>query len=98
VIRSFADRDTERLFRRQWVRGWGPALQRAGLQTLVTLDAAPTLQDLGRTPGSRLEKLRGDRAGQWSSRVNARRRVCFRWAADGAHEVAMVDYHGGPRR
>jgi toxin HigB-1 len=66
VIRSFADRDTERLFRREWVRRWGP-----GLQTPVTLDAAVTLEDLGQTPGNRLEKLRGDRAGQWSIRVNA---------------------------
>ncbi|MCI0548287.1 MAG: type II toxin-antitoxin system RelE/ParE family toxin [Candidatus Rokubacteria bacterium] len=98
MIRSFADRDTERLFRREWVRRWGATLQRAGLQTLVTLDAAVTLEDLVQTPGNRLEKLRGDRAGQWSIRVNAQWRVCFRWAPDGPHEVEMVDYHGGQRR
>jgi proteic killer suppression protein len=98
VIRSFAGRDTERLFRREWIPRWGKALQRAALLTLLTLDAAVSLEDLRRVPGNHLEKLRKDRAGQWSIRINQQWRVCFRWRADGAHDVEITDYHGGHRR
>ena len=98
MIRGFADRDTERLFQREWVRRWGSGLQRAALLTLMTLDAATTLEDLRRVPGNHLEKLRASRAGQWSIRINAQWRVCFRWALDGPHDVEIADYHGGRRR
>jgi len=93
MIRGFRDRDTERLFHREPVRKWGPTVLRAGLRKLRLLDAATTLEDLRSPPGNRLEKLRGDRAGQWSIRVNDRWRLCFRWREGDAHEVEMVDYH-----
>jgi toxin HigB-1 len=54
---------------------------------------ADKLMDLTTVAGHRLEPLRGDRAGQHSIRVNAQWRICFRWEADGAHDVEMVDYH-----
>jgi proteic killer suppression protein len=98
VIRSFAGRDTERLFRRERIPRWGPALQRAALLTLLTRDAAVSLQDLRAVPGNQLEKLKGNRAGQWSIRINQQWRVCFRWRADGAHDVEITDDHGGQRR
>jgi proteic killer suppression protein len=60
---------------------------------LRILDAAMTLQDLKSPPGNRLEKLTGDRAGQWSIRVNDQWRVCFRWRNNEADAVEMVDYH-----
>ncbi len=93
MIRSFGDRDTHRLFDRQPVRKLGPDLQRVALRKLRQLDAAISLDDLRVPPGNRLEKLRGDRAGQHSIRINDQWRVCFRWAGGDAHEVAIVDYH-----
>jgi proteic killer suppression protein len=93
MIRSFADRDSERLFRREPVRRWSSELQRAALRKLVVLDAAESLEDLRVPPGNRLERLSGDRRGQHSIRVNDRWRVCFRWQARDAYDVEMVDYH-----
>ena len=56
------------------------------------LDAAARVEDLRVPPGNRLERLKGDRQGFWSIRVNDQWRICFRWE-DGAHEVEIVDYH-----
>jgi len=93
VIRNFADRDTERLFRREVVRRWSADLQHATLRKLLVLDAAEALNDLRVPPGNRLEKLSGDRAGQYSIRINDRWRICFRWRAGDAYDVEIVDYH-----
>jgi proteic killer suppression protein len=93
VIRSFRDRDTERLFHREPVRRWPSALQRIGLRKLLMLDAATRLEDLQVPPANRLEKLRGRRAGQHSIRVNDQWRVCFRWSEGDAYDVEIVDYH-----
>jgi proteic killer suppression protein len=57
------------------------------------LDAAASLEDLKIPPSNRLEKLRGDREGQWSVRINDQWRVCFRWAGGNAHDVEITDYH-----
>lgn len=93
MIRSFRNKDTARLFSREPVKKWGPEVQRAGLRKLRMLDAAMTLEDLNSPPGSRLEKLAGDRMGQWSIRVNDQWRVCFKWKGNDASEVEIVDYH-----
>ena len=93
MIRSFRDKDTERLFSREPVRKWGRDLQRTGLRKLRILDAALTLEDLKSPPGNRLEKLAGAREGQWSIRVNDQWRICFRWRNGDAHAVEIVDYH-----
>jgi proteic killer suppression protein len=93
VIRSFADRDTERLFAREPVRRYPARLQRVMLRKLVLLDSAESLDDLRTPPRNRLEKLRGDRVGQHSIRVNDRWRICFRWSEGDAHDVELVDYH-----
>ncbi len=93
MIKSFADRDTERLFGRARVRRYPGVLQRVMLRKLVVLDSAESLDDLRSPPGNRLEKLRGDRAGQHSIRVNDQWRICFRWAEGDAHGVELVDYH-----
>lgn len=63
------------------------------LRKLLILDAAERLDDLRVPPGNRLEKLRGDRAGQHSIRVNDQWRICFRWEGSDAHDVDIVDYH-----
>jgi toxin HigB-1 len=93
VIQSFADRDTERLFAREPVRRFPADLQRTMLRKLVAVDAAEQLGDLRVPPGNRLEKLKGDRAGQHSIRINDQWRVCFRWKDGNAYDVAIVDYH-----
>jgi proteic killer suppression protein len=93
MIRSFADRDTERLFARTPPRRWPTTLHRIMLRKLLMLDAAQALEDLRIPPGNRLEKLRGDRAGQHSIRINDQWRLCFRWRDGGAHDVEIVDYH-----
>ena len=93
MIRSFSDRDTERLFGRASVRRFPASLQRTMLRKLVVLDAADALQDLLSPPGNRLAKLRGDRAGQHSIRVNDQSRIWFRWRDGDAHDVEIVDYH-----
>ena len=93
MIRSFRDRDTQRLFDRQPVRKLGAEVQRVALRKLRQLDAAVSLEDLRVPPGNRLEKLRRDRAGQHSIRINDQWRVCFRWVGGDAHDVEIVDYH-----
>ena len=91
MIRSFADRDTERLFSDNAVRRFS-AIERVARRKLLVLDAVTRLDDLRVPPGNRLEALRGDRAGQHSIRINDQWRICFRWDGD-AHDVEIVDYH-----
>jgi addiction module HigA family antidote len=79
VIRSFRDTQTDRLFRRERVSTLARSLQHAALRKLLLLDAAESLEDLHVPPGNRLEKLAGDRKGQYSIRINDQYRVCFRW-------------------
>ena len=93
MIKSFRDRDTERLFQRERVRKFGSAVRRMALRKLLILDAAEQIGDLRVPPGNRLEKLRGDRSGGYSIRVNDQWRICFRWHAGNAYEVEIVDYH-----
>ena len=93
MLTSFADRETERLFQRQPVRRFPAELHRVMLRKLVQLDAVTALDELRVPPGNRLEKLKGDRAGQYSIRVNDQWRVCFRWKDGAPQDVAIVDYH-----
>ena len=93
MIKSFKNRDTERLFSRERVKRLGPEVQRVGLRKLRMLDAATVLEDLRIPPANRLEKLKGDREGQHSIRINRQWRICFRWQPGDAHDVEIVDYH-----
>ncbi len=93
MIRTFRDRDTESVFRRERVRRLGSAVQRAALRKLVVLHAATSLEDLRIPPANRLEKVRGKRDGQYSIRVNDQWRVCFEWRERGAWNVELTDYH-----
>ena len=93
MIKSFRDRDSQRLFDREPVRRWPLDLQRVGLRKLRMLDAADVLDDLRVPPGNRLERLAGDRAGTYSIRINDQWRVCFHWRAGDAYDVEIVDYH-----
>lgn len=93
MIRSFHDRDSERVFHRERVGRFALTLQRASLRKLLLLDAAESLDDLRVPPANRLEKLAGDRSGQYSIRINNQWRVCFRWEEGNAYDVQIVDYH-----
>jgi len=92
VIRSFRCADTDRLFRRESVRRF-KAIERQALRKLDLLDAAPDLRTLSTLPGNRLEKLKGDREGQHSIRINDQWRICFVWSEGHVYEVEIVDYH-----
>lgn len=93
MIRSFADRDTERLWARAPVRRFPPDPRRVMLRKLGTVDAAVRLDELRVPPGSRLEKLAGNRAGQCSIRNNDQWRIYFRWTGRDAEAVEIVAYH-----
>ena len=92
MIRSFADKETLRLYRGETVRRFS-GFERRAKAGLKRLAAAATLRDLSGLSGNRLEALGGDRVGQYSIRINDQWRICFRWSDDGAHEVEIVDYH-----
>ena len=93
MIRSFRDKDTEKLFRRERSKAVPPDVQRVALRKLAQVDAAANIQDLKVPPGNRLEALSGGRRGQFSIRINDQWRVCFVWKDGHAHEVEIVDYH-----
>lgn len=93
MIRGFRDRETHGIFRGQHSHRLPPDVQRKAERKLKMLHAAQSLQDLLVPPGNRLEKLRGDRTGQYSVRIDRRWRVCFRWRDKNAYDVEIVDYH-----
>ena len=92
MIRSFGDAETRKLFETGRSKRFS-AFADIAMRKLAQLDAAHTLEFLKSPPGNRLEKLRGDREGQYSIRVNQQWRLCFRWAAGEAKEVELCDYH-----
>ena len=91
-IQTFLCTDTESLYQGNRVARW-VNIERVALRKLIQLAVSGRLDDLRRPPGNRLERLRGDRTGQHSIRINDQWRVCFVWADDGAHGVEIVDYH-----
>lgn len=93
MIKSFADRDSKRLYDGNSVRRWR-AIERVALRKLDMLDAAHALNDLRSPPGNRLEALKGTIKGLFSIRINDQWRVVFRWE-DGAEDVQILDYHKG---
>ena len=93
VLQSFGDKTTERVWHRELVRSFDSDLLRSAVRKLLILDAAEDLQDLKVPPGNRLEKLQGDRSGQYSIRINQQCRICFRWTTAGPEDVSIVDYH-----
>lgn len=92
MIRSFRCKDTQTLFETGRNRRWA-AISTVVTRKLAQLDAAETLEFLRAPPGNRLEELKGDRAGQYSIRINDQYRICFRWTEQGPDGVEIVDYH-----
>ena len=93
MIRSFKSKETEKVFNRERSQKLPSDIQQAALRKLRMLNRAVTLQDLRVPPANRLEKLSGDRAGQYSIRINDQWRICFDWDAGDAQNVEIVDYH-----
>jgi len=93
VIKTFADTDTERLFSGHRPRKLPNQIWRGATRKLLILDGAETFQDLRIPPGNRLEKLKGDRTGQFSIRINDQWRICFSWLDGHAYQVEITDYH-----
>jgi len=93
MIRSFADKETQKIFRRIRSTKLPGDIQRRAQRKLVMIDAVVRLHDLRVPPGNRLERLHGEREGQCSIRINDQWRICFRWENSNAFEVEITDYH-----
>jgi proteic killer suppression protein len=93
VIRNFKDKETQKIFERQRSRKLPSDIQQVALRKLRMINRAETLQDLRVPPANRLERLVGNREGQYSIRVNNQWRICFEWQDGEASDVEIVDYH-----
>ena len=93
MIKSFRDKETEKVFNRQRSRKLPGDIQQIALRELRMLNRAQSLQDLRVPPANRLEKLAGDRTGQFSIRINDQWRICFIWQDGDVLGVEIVDYH-----
>jgi toxin HigB-1 len=93
MIVSFADPETENIFRGAVSRKLALTIQKTARRKLIYLDDADDLRDLSAPPGNRLKALHGDREGQHSIRINDRYRICFKWLKGKARDVEIVDYH-----
>jgi len=93
VIQTFADGETERFYTAGRSRRMPTEIRKRAVMRLLQLNAATRIEDVRLPPSNRLEQLRGDRAGQWSMRINDQWRVCFRFENGDAFDVGIVDYH-----
>ena len=91
MIRSFGNRESERLFRRFHSRRFA-SMERVAFRKLRQIESVARVEELLEPPGNRLEKLHGDRDGQWSIRINEQWRICFDWRDGDAWKVEIVDY------
>jgi len=92
VIKSFRDDETRIVYQTGRSRKLG-TIARAAARRLGDIDFARAVEELRQPPGNRLERLKGNRSGQWSIRINDQYRVCFRWEGTDAWDVEIVDYH-----
>ena len=92
MIQNFRDAATRRFYDGERIKKFGQ-IEKAAARKLDMLSAAVTLDDLRSPPGNRLEALKGDRAGQYSIRINDQFRVCFEWTDQGPANVEIADYH-----
>ena len=93
MIVSFKCKETERIWNQEFSKRFPPGIQGVMLRKLIMLSKSVSLEDLRCPPSNRLEKLKGDREGQYGIRVNDQYRVCFRWQGGNAADVEIVDYH-----
>ena len=93
MIKSFKDKETEKVFNRNYSKKLPETIQQRALRKLRMIDAAADINDLLVPPGNRLETLGGDREGQHSIRINDQWRICFTWSQGDAYDLEIVDYH-----
>ncbi len=93
MIKTFNNDETQKIYQRQRSRKLPSDIQQVALRKLRMINNAVTIVDLRVPPANQLEKLTGNRAGQWSIRINDQWRVCFRWEGSDAYDVEIVDYH-----
>ncbi|WP_294160751.1 type II toxin-antitoxin system RelE/ParE family toxin [uncultured Selenomonas sp.] len=93
MIKSFADKETEKVYHQEFSKKLPQSIQRIALRKLMMIEAASRLEDLRVPPKNHLEALAGDRKGQHSIRINAQYRICFVWSGHDAEAVGIVDYH-----
>lgn len=93
MIKSFRDTETEKVFERRFSRRLPNDMQSVALRKLRMISNAVDVNDLRSPPANRLEKLHGDREGQYSVRVNDQWRICFAWRGGDAFDVEICDYH-----
>jgi len=93
MIKSFKDREAERIYGRHFSRKLPHDIQWIALRKMRMINNATTINDLRIPPANRLEKLGGNRAGQYSIRINDQWRICFKWKDSDAYDVEITDYH-----
>ena len=93
MIKTFKDAETEKIFNRWFLRKLPVDIQQAALRKLRMLNNAISINDVRIPPANRLEKLSGDREGQYSIRINQRWRIGFGWSENNAYNVEIIDYH-----
>lgn len=93
MIKNFADKETEKVYNGLFSKKLPQSIQRVALRKLIMIDNAGCLEDLRVPPADHLEVLQGDRAGQYSIRINDQYRICFKVDADNFYYVKIVDHH-----
>ena len=93
MIKSFFDKETEKIYHQEFSRKFPAAMQKIALRKLLMLDNAQELSDLRVPPGNHLESLTGNRKGQYSIRINDQYRICFKMIKNSVYQVEIVDYH-----
>ena len=93
MIKTFRDKETEKIFNRLFSRKLPQNIQHIARRKLLILDAAPELNALRIPPGNKLESLKRERKDQHSIRINDQWRICFNWKAGDAYNVEITDYH-----
>ena len=93
MIKSFKDKESEKIFQGQISRKFPASLQTRSFNKLAAIHASKTLDDLKSPPSNHLEQLKGDRSGQYSIRINDKYRICFKWKDGITEDVEIVDYH-----
>ncbi|MFC1787628.1 type II toxin-antitoxin system RelE/ParE family toxin [Patescibacteria group bacterium] len=93
MIKSFKCKETQKIFHRELSKKIPHSLNRIAMRKLWILDAIVNLNELKIPPSNRLEKLSGNRSGQYSIRINIQWRICFTWNQNNAENVEIIDYH-----
>ena len=93
MIKSFADKETEKIYNQLFSAKLPQSIQKVALRKMIMMDAASSLNDLRMPPSNHLELLKGDRSGQYSIRINDKYRICFEFERSDCYQVEIVDYH-----